>query len=140
MYVIVINNPKIRQALLKEQDPDLEKTEKIIQVAERLEEDVRHFGTSINHTDSTIAKVQPKRFNQRPATLNKPTPKVEYKPCQTCGSTNHPRSECKYREFTCNFCKRSGHLERVCQKKKDGKKTTKQVKTSHKLKHVNQRT
>ncbi|CAF1275192.1 unnamed protein product, partial [Didymodactylos carnosus] len=75
MYVIGINNPKIRQALLKEQDPDLEKTEKIIQVAERLEEDVRHFGTSINHTDSTIAKVQPKRFNQRPATLNKPTPK-----------------------------------------------------------------
>jgi hypothetical protein len=30
MYVIGIKNPKIRQALLKEQDPDLETAEKII--------------------------------------------------------------------------------------------------------------
>jgi len=36
VYIIRVNNPKIRQALLKEQDPDSESVEKIIQLAEPL--------------------------------------------------------------------------------------------------------
>jgi hypothetical protein len=139
MYVIGINNPKIRQALLKEQDPDLESAEKIIQLAERLQEDVRHFGTSVDHTVSTVAKVQSDKYNRRSQPPNKSAPKVVNKPCQTCGATNHPRSQCKYRDFTCNFCKRSGHLERVCRQKKDEKKITKRITTSQTLRHVNQR-
>ncbi|CAF4283303.1 unnamed protein product, partial [Rotaria sp. Silwood2] len=64
MYVIGIKSQKIRQALLQDQDPDLETTEKIIQLAERLEEDVRHFGNPIKHDDYAVAKLhnsQPKR-------------------------------------------------------------------------------
>ena len=41
--------------------------------------------------------------------------------CQTCGSTSHSRSECKYCKITCNFCNRIGHLERVCRQKKERK-------------------
>lgn len=36
MYVIGIKNPKIEQLLLKEQDPDLEKVEKVIHMGEQL--------------------------------------------------------------------------------------------------------
>lgn len=57
MYVIGTNNPKILQALLKEGDPDLVTAEKIIQVAERLEQDVRHFSSSLNQSGQTVAKV-----------------------------------------------------------------------------------
>jgi hypothetical protein len=84
MYVIGIKNPQIRQALLKEQDPDLETAEKIIQLAERLEEDVRHFGTSADHTDSSVAKVQSKKPSQRSQLPKKSAaPKPSYKPCQS---------------------------------------------------------
>ena len=70
MFVIGTNNPKIRQALLKEQDPDLEKAEKIIQVAERLQQDVRHFQTPVIHSlDMPIAKVQTRKsVGTRPQT------------------------------------------------------------------------
>ncbi|CAF3948700.1 unnamed protein product, partial [Rotaria sp. Silwood1] len=54
MYVIGIKSQKIRQALLKEQDPNLEITEKIIQLAERLEEDVRHFDVHYDATKNII--------------------------------------------------------------------------------------
>jgi hypothetical protein len=66
MFVTGVNNPKIRQALLKEQDPDLATAERIIQVAERLEQDIRHFNSSNNSTNQTVTKVhQKKTFTQR---------------------------------------------------------------------------
>jgi hypothetical protein len=118
MYVIGIKSPKIRQALLKEQDPDLETTEKIIHLAERLAEDVRHFDGAVSNGEFTVAKLhrhQPKRYTPQ---QNQSSSKVDLKSCESCGSSNHIRSKCKYRDVNCNFCNRSGHLERVCRKKK----------------------
>ncbi|CAF4914829.1 unnamed protein product, partial [Rotaria socialis] len=94
-----------------EQDPDLATTEKIIQLAERLQEDVRHFGSPVHHTDFTVAKLhnhQSKPYKQQHNSYKKES----CQSCGTCGSNNHLRSQCKYREFICNFCKRSGHLEK----------------------------
>ncbi|CAF3726527.1 unnamed protein product [Rotaria sp. Silwood1] len=131
--LVVIKSQKIRQALLKEQDPDLETTEKIIQLAELLEENVRHFGNSINPADYTVAKLhnhQPKRHKQQQSNS---FVKNEYKPCETCDSTKHFRSKCKYPEFTCNFCKKTGHLEKVCRQKKNEKNSTKHISTIYQL-------
>ncbi|CAF3045595.1 unnamed protein product [Rotaria socialis] len=133
MYVIGIKNPKIRQALLKEQDPDLATTEKIIQLAERLQEDVRHFGNPVTHTDFTVAKLhkhQSKPYKQQHNLYKKES----YQSCGTYGSNNHLRSQCKYREFICNFCKRSGYLEKVCRQKKQNISSTKYITTIYKLK------
>ncbi|CAF4917885.1 unnamed protein product, partial [Rotaria sp. Silwood1] len=116
-----------------EQDPDLETTEKIIQLAELLEENVRHFGNSINPADYTVAKLhnhQPKRHKQQQSNS---FVKNEYKPCETCDSTKHFRSKCKYPEFTCNFCKKTGHLEKVCRQKKNEKNSTKHISTIYQL-------
>ncbi|CAF2790896.1 unnamed protein product [Rotaria sp. Silwood2] len=137
MYVIGTKGNKVGQALLKEQDPDLETTEKIIQLAERLEEDVRHFAASNNHNDCTVAKLhnhqqkqkQPDHYSFR---------KYNYKACETCGSNKHLRSKCKYREFICNFCKRSGHLKRVCRQKKEKQNSTKHITTIFKLNNPDQ--
>jgi hypothetical protein len=58
MFVIGTNHAKIRQALLKESDPDLKTTEKIIQVAERLQQDMQHFNTPMHQSlDLPIAKL-----------------------------------------------------------------------------------
>ncbi len=123
MYVIGLRNAKIRQALLKEKDPDLETTEKIIQAAERLQADMRHFDTPIKKNEFSVAKIQndtkQKRQQQRQRNNINPSMKSDHKPCDTCGLTNHRRGDCKYREFTCNSCKKKGHLERVCRQKKE---------------------
>ncbi|CAF1493877.1 unnamed protein product [Adineta steineri] len=137
-YVIGINNPKIRQALLKEEDPDLAAAEKIIQVAERLEQDVRQFNSSNNTNLPTVAKLQQKKLTSKYSSSNGKSfsTATTSDSCQSCGSTTHSRSECKYRTFACNFCKRTGHLERVCQKKKNGNNTSKRNPTTHQLKCV----
>ncbi|CAF0857209.1 unnamed protein product [Adineta steineri] len=117
-YVIGISNPKIRQALLKEEDPDLAAAEKIIQVAERLEQDVRQFNSWNNTNLPIVAKLQQKKSISKYSSSNgKSFSTTTSDLCQSCGSTTHSRSECKYRTFTCNFCKRTDHLERACQKK-----------------------
>lgn len=143
MYVIGVRNPKIRQALLKEQDPDLEKAEKIIQVAERLYEDVQHFGNPSVRVDVPVAKIQhqqPKQSFNRQSQNNNINRNNQ--PCATCGSAEHPRQTCKYRNYTCNSCKRLGHLARVCrsqQKTNEDEPSVKHVTaTIFKLDHVNQ--
>ena len=138
MYVIGIRNAKIRQALLKQQDPDLETTEKIIQMGERLQEDIRHFENPVNHHESTVSKIQRRTFNRpmQPDTTSMVKP--ARKPCETCGADDHVRIKCKYRDYSCNFCKRPGHLERVSRQKKVPPITTKHIGTSFTLNHVNQ--
>ena len=135
MYVIGVRNPKIRQALLKEQDPDLEKAEKIIQLAERLYEDVQHFGNPSVRVDVPVAKIlhqQPKQFSNRPSKQNNNSNNnnTNDHQCATCGSTEHIRETCKYRNYTCNYCKRSGHLARICRsqpKEKEDESSVKHV-------------
>ncbi|XP_049886676.1 uncharacterized protein LOC126381202 [Pectinophora gossypiella] len=34
--------------------------------------------------------------------------------CAACRATNHGYSQCRYREFVCSKCQRTGHLRRVC--------------------------
>lgn len=130
MYVIGIRSVKIRQALLKEQDPDLDTTERIIQRAERLEADVRHFAAPAIFSDLPVARVLHRRAAQ-PARKSQPAPALS--PCQTCGSTQHLRANCKFRESLCNHCKRKGHLERVCRQKTDKPSSTHSVNTIYKL-------
>ncbi|CAF3487193.1 unnamed protein product, partial [Rotaria socialis] len=135
MYVIGANSNKGRQALLKEQDPDLETTEKIIQLAERLEEDVRHFSAPNNHNDYSVAKLHNRQRHQKQPDHNS-FKKDNYKACETCGSNKHLRSKCKYREFICNFCKRSGHLERICRQRNEKQNSTKHITTIFKLNNL----
>ena len=34
--------------------------------------------------------------------------------CSSCGSTNHPRSQCRFRHVTCHRCHKEGHIAKIC--------------------------
>ncbi len=156
MFVIGVRNPKIRQALLKAEDPDLETAEKLILAAERLEQDVRRFSHPLKETDSFVDKIHDKQYKfnkQKQSYSNKnrdyrsnhnndkrrdhQSNNLEkdrtYNPCETCGSLKHLRSNCKFRDYTCNFCRKTGHLEKVCRQKKNEHLSTKHITTVSKL-------
>ena len=40
----------------------------------------------------------------------------EKKTCYRCGGHNHAPGDCRFREYTCNKCKKKGHLAKVCRK------------------------
>lgn len=42
----------------------------------------------------------------------------KFPPCQSCGKTNHSRSDCYFREAECNTCHKSGHIQSVCRSSK----------------------
>lgn len=131
MYVIGLHDAKIRQALLKETDPDLEKAERIIQTAERLQADLKQFDNGHKRNDFQVAKLhhnnnnkwnrqnKQQQQNQRNNSTNNNKPNSPLKTCDGCGSTSHTRINCTYKEIVCNNCKRKGHLARVCRQKKD---------------------
>ncbi|XP_063542080.1 uncharacterized protein K02A2.6-like [Cydia strobilella] len=38
-------------------------------------------------------------------------------PCTACGATNHCLSTCKFKEYICSMCRKTGHLRRMCPKR-----------------------
>ena len=116
--------------MLKVDDPTLEDAENIIQAAERIQADMKHFDSPLKSNDLGIARVyqgnkskqqqQNQREQQNSMNKNDSTSKSEGKSCDCCGATNHRRNECKFREFTCNNCKQKGHLARVCKQSEEG--------------------
>ncbi|CAF1605744.1 unnamed protein product [Adineta ricciae] len=163
MYVIGIKSQKVRQALLKEEDPTLETAEKLILAAERLEQDVRHFGHPLKANDCSVDKIQnqssdrthrihnhfrkshvSKHYNRhdprsRSKSLSTDTART-FNPCETCGSNKHMRSSCKFRDYICNYCTKKGHLEKVCRQKKTEQLSTKHITSVAKLNALNSST
>lgn len=39
--------------------------------------------------------------------------------CASCGG-NHTRTQCRFKDAECRFCKKTGHIERVCRSKQQG--------------------
>ncbi|XP_076284281.1 uncharacterized protein LOC143210894 [Lasioglossum baleicum] len=40
--------------------------------------------------------------------------------CYCCGKPNHRSTECRFRNYNCNYSQKRGHLERICRKKAAG--------------------
>ena len=79
----------------------------------------KNFNKNVAKKSTIIAQVKNKDSKTDSA-------KVPSGNCFSCGG-KHFRSECKYREATCQFCNNKGHIKKVCKKflgnKKEYKRT-----------------
>lgn len=46
--------------------------------------------------------------------------------CYCCGKADHRKVQCKFKDYTCNNCGLTGHLQRVCRKPRSRKPTKSQ--------------
>ena len=111
-----LRNESVQRRLLSEVDLKYVKTIDIIRAAELADKNATAIRPS--PTDATIHSID--RSNNK--TTYRRTVQQTL-PCSRCGGRHRP-SDCKFKDATCHFCKKKGHLARVCRTKARGKTNT----------------
>ena len=104
------NDRRLQCKLLSEDNLDYAKAMKLALAVESAEQ-----GTKQLQGQQPTAPIQ---VIQRPKPKNRPAPRsttsdTPLKPCYRCGG-NHLQSKCRFKDTTCNFCKKRGHIAKVC--------------------------
>ena len=106
-----INDSRIQRRLLSEPELTPKKAFELAQALETVDKDTQDVMTS-THVD-----VQPIHINilqkkpNRPATHNGPV-------CYRCGDS-HLATNCRFSDAICHFCKKRGHIAKVCRTKRN---------------------
>ena len=121
-------NKGLQEQLYSKSDIDVTEALALVTAAETSKQCVRQ----LQQTEEVMAlsyrqQHQPsKGHRQQPSTSRdsaKPTSASTAQFCFRCGETDHLKPQCtlKFKNCKCNFCKGTGHLEKACLKKRDGK-------------------
>ena len=125
-FICSMQNETFLKAVFKEKGGELTFA-KAIQIAIEIKEASKVAKKTVNPTNEIFSvRVKPTKLPGR-TTTNQPVnkPNITVSPCARCGKMEHTGKMCRYKPFVCNFCKKVGHIERACLKKK--KDTAQQV-------------
>ncbi|CAF4782134.1 unnamed protein product [Rotaria sp. Silwood2] len=104
-FVGGLKNEHVRKHLMQQ---NLETFEQTLNAA-RIFESVLIQGANVkdnSYEDAYIQEIQQ---------IDKQSTNVHHKiSCSSCGSTDHPRSKCRFRHVTCHNCNKEGHIAKVC--------------------------
>lgn len=113
-----INDGRIQRALLQEPDLTFEKALEITQGIEAAGQDVQKLQL---HTQP-IRHVHKNNYS-RPAPPPSNSARSSQQ-CYRCGG-NHRQSTCRFKDATCRYCGKKGHIMKVCKSKARTESTTK---------------
>ena len=111
-----INDSRIQRPLLSEPELTPKKAFELAQALETVDKDARKVMTSA-HVD-----VQPTHVNVLQKKLNRPATPPSNGPvcyrnngpvCYRCGDS-HLATNCRFSDAICHFCKKRGHIAKVC--------------------------
>ena len=121
-----IKHGNIKKKLLSESDLTLQKAIDIATAMETAAKDAVELQQQ--HRPDSVHQL-----SKKPTSNTKP--KEKNKACFRCDGFNHTPDECRFKEDTCRFCSKKGHIERAClskiaqQKNQSKKMKFKPVKT-----------
>ena len=116
-FVCGLKDERIQRRLLSEKDLTLQKALEIATAMETAAKDsseIKH-----NPVDPKVNKIQTA------------TPKQAKKPCYRCGGQHAPHT-CRFQSETCNYCRKTGHLYKMCLKRKSDEKKGKLAQSADK--------
>lgn len=128
----------LREKLLAQDELTLDKVLKMARTYETVRQEAKAMaqGPSINPEVDTfrVGTRGRKSYNNNKRATQKPAPSGydsgnQYsaggKSCYRCGKSDHMADKCGAISATCSYCKKVGHLQRVCRKKiSDGQKNS----------------
>jgi transposase InsO family protein len=104
-FVGGLTNDLVRKHLMQR---SLETFEETINAAKIMESvTIEGSQTKSDSSDDLIIN----KINLRDTQMTKLNTKLT---CSSCGSSNHLRSTCRFRNVTCHKCKKDGHIAKVC--------------------------
>ena len=108
-----INDSRIQRRLLSEPELTPKKAFELAQALETVDKDAREVMTSC-HID-----VQPTQVNVLQKKPNRSaTPPTNGPVCYRCGNS-HLATNCRFMDAICHFCKKRGHIAKVCRSKRN---------------------
>ncbi|KAG8231671.1 hypothetical protein J437_LFUL007445 [Ladona fulva] len=141
-FLCSVNNEVVLKALFKVCDDQLSFS-KAIQISLETEDAAKVAKETVYGPtkDSVFEVCDSKKFRSEaswtPSTFKKDFPKVT---CPRCGKTNHRSDDGRIKNSQCNFCKKKGHIKKVCLGKKQNlKKRTNQIIVKPKVNNIDSR-
>ena len=119
-FICSVNNEAVLKALFKFKDTELTFV-KAVEVAIETEDAARVAKETVHGTKSKpVFKVQQHNNKAKRSTgqnhRQSPATDRERQTCFRCGKA-HKHTDCPYKDATCHFCDKKGHLQAVCRKK-----------------------
>ena len=110
-----ISDERIQRILLTEKDLSLEKAYSICIAEETAARDTSVLqGEQVNKIKT---QKRPFKAKSKPSPRESTLEEIE-KHCFRCGATSHLAHRCKHLKTSCNYCKKIGHLAKMCLKRK----------------------
>ena len=113
-YLTGVADEKLREKFLKETQPTIDLLDKIAHQHEVAASSIRSMGGGA----AEVKKVNTQRRRTIPSTREL----LAESKCTRCGEGSHEPAKCPHKLSICHGCQTAGHLKRVCQKTRLGKR------------------
>ena len=126
-FICSINNEAVLKALFRVKGHELTFS-RAVEIAVEIEDAAKVAKETVYGSKPTqsVHKVSANKFSKKITTNTEDSGRSKVE-CFRCGKTNHVAPVCRFKDAVCNFCKITGHLEKVCCEKTQ-KSTTSPVK------------
>ncbi|XP_055623412.1 uncharacterized protein LOC129766836 [Toxorhynchites rutilus septentrionalis] len=113
--VFGLRSQRIKSRLIEEKDLTFEKAKQIAISMEASGEGVEMLNRRYHEVNLTDSKKQPSQFyNRGSSSVGVNVTNTNTNKCFRCGSETHLANTCVHKNTICGFCKKKGHLQRVC--------------------------
>ncbi|GFO14921.1 transposon tf2-9 polyprotein [Plakobranchus ocellatus] len=117
-FVCGLRDVNSQKRLLQEQNLTLETATNLALAMETAQKDaVEMQGQGPTTADLHVLKSKPHQKGSKHASSKfsrSSHSSSTFPPCLSCGKTNHKRSDCYFKDATCNKCHKKGHIQSAC--------------------------